>query len=690
MVEFNREEGRYRVLLIGVGDNTPEEKESFSQHISKTYSIPFLLLKKIVDRCPIVLKKNLSLKKAEVLAKNLMSFGASVSVEERRNSLPVSLEFQELVPCRMALDSAYLRRTERGMWSLIGRVKNIAHETLTDSWVLVQAFGDPDEFIAFEETPLAINPLPPGEISPFKVILEGDLLIRRISVAFKNASGEPIPVIDERKKREWVEVEVREGAVSSRIPSGRKEALQSFQPVEPSPIEVVHPDKELSGEPVLVRSPELEVSIQHSLSSNRKESEPKIIQEETVGTISEEYPLPLETPEEIPDVCLSGVDDNGQTGEQIPGEVRETDQVSPEQVKETLDLDEMSAEEVGDPIISPEQPEQAMIDPGTPAEPVTSPDVETPETSHLDASSFQEAGRLQENISETPVEIVTEEETEKNSDGEPSKFPWIDDFREAVKTFYQKPRNGFSNWFEECRKQGEFKDSLHALLTILVHSRFEQGDPLATALENTQRVSRLLIQPNIPLNQILPLEATPFLPGEVWRELFYRALPKIQQIGKTILERSRWKGFELECLIQVIPHMGQPNSRAAIRWFKELVPDVIEIDVSDTPVSIGEGFYRVASRLGILDPHFDQYRGTNSMADAKIQSFAKIAYPENPLTVEEPLTWTGNEEEQGGHCFPVQPKCNGCLFETFCPKLYLQFNPSEKGMREINASSPKC
>ncbi len=74
--------------------------------------------------------------------------------------------------------------------------------------------------------------------------------------------------------------------------------------------------------------------------------------------------------------------------------------------------------------------------------------------------------------------------------------------------------------------------------------------------------------------------------------------------------------------------------------------------------------------------------GIHSMADVKIQSFARMACPRNPLEVEEPMTWMGRAEEQGGHCFPIQPKCEGCLFETFCPKLYVHFNPSEKGMRE--------
>src|SRR4030043_1731920 len=217
MVRLNREEGRYRVLLLGIGNNTEEEKSSFCQNISKHYSIPSPLLEKIVDRFPVILKKNISLLKAYILAKSFKSFGASVSIEERKNTPPISLEFQELVPHRLALESSYLRKAQRGTWSVMGRIKNISDETLNDTWVLIQLFEDLGEFIAFEETPLPINPLPPGETSPFKVILEGDLSIKRISVAFKNASGQPISAVDQRNKREGGEGAIgEEGFLSSR------------------------------------------------------------------------------------------------------------------------------------------------------------------------------------------------------------------------------------------------------------------------------------------------------------------------------------------------------------------------------------------------------------------------------------------------------------------------------------------
>jgi hypothetical protein len=77
----------------------------------------------------------------------------------------------------------------------------------------------------------------------------------------------------------------------------------------------------------------------------------------------------------------------------------------------------------------------------------------------------------------------------------------------------------------------------------------------------------------------------------------------------------------------------------------ELIPDVVKIDFSNTPMNIEESLYRVASRLGVVDPHFDYYQGRNSIGDLKIQSFAKKTFPQYPLMIEEPMSWVGRKEE---------------------------------------------
>lgn len=645
MHTMNYGEGRYRVLLIGIGDNTEEKRENFCNNISGIYGIPFPLLKKIVEHCPTVLKKNLSLKKAEALAKTLKSFGAIVSVEEKRDSLAVSLEFQQLVPPRVALESAYLRRSEGGTWNVIGRARNISEEGLEDTWVLIQLFDDFGEFLIFEEVPLPINPLPPGEASPFRVVLEGDLPINRVSIAFKNSSGLPIPAVDRRTKREWVEVKSETKDEDEYFPSSS--ILASEKDEETQPIDATQPPQEISQSSEIAFTSE---TIEESLENDG-------------GRVKK------------------GFDDNPlSTGEPVPSEmVSDPVEKSFDLTLGILEENENQGKQEGE-TFSDHDPPQTVIPPTSEKE--TDPlDLGSPPSNRenifpearFDVSIFDEATKL--------LEEISGDIGKREKEGPPS-FSWMDDFRNSIETYYQKNQDLFSSWFGAYRKKEGFAHSLHSLLTILAHARFNQKNHSEKALENTQRVFKLLLQPNLPLDEIPLLEGTPFFSGDQWRELFHRALPKLHQVAHNILEKKKWKAFDLERLIQIIPHTGDKNSRMATRCIHELIPEAVEIDFSDTSISVGESLYRVSSRLGVVDPHFDYYRGKNSIGDLKIQTFAKTAYPQYPMKIEDPMTWVGmmKEEGAGGYCLPTEPRCEGCLFETFCPRLQVDHNPSEKGM----------
>jgi hypothetical protein len=661
MVSLNREEGRYRVLLLGIGNNTEEEKTSFCQNISKHYSIPFPLLEKIVDRCPVILKKNISLIKAEILAKSFKSFGASVSIEERKHFPPISLEFQELFPHRLALESSYLRKTQRGTWSVIGRARNISDETLSDTWVLTQLFGDIEEFVAFEETPLPINPLPSGGTSPFKVIFEGDLSIKRISIAFKSASGQPIPAVDERRKREWVEVAMEgEGFFSPRVIAEFKKRTQAVDLAKPTEKIVIPEEKAIPKETFVSPEPIVGVRLGKEMREGKRGDEERMSEDS--------LSVPLGPFEEVLESSLDLFEQDSYPRAEEPEKAfgqetfEESGSSAPEEMEEKIE--EAALREL----------ERSSVE------------VKAAEASHLDVSVLEEPAQLLKDISSESLGERKEESEQRRAvgakEGGVPSFSWIEYFRNAVETYHQRTHDIFSIWFRECQGRGEFRSSSHALLTILVHSRFDQGNESIKALENTKKVFQVIVSPNPSLDEIQLLEGTPFASGEVWRDLFHRALRKVQQIGNAILEKNKWNASDLERLIQVIPHVGDQNSGRAIQWISELIADAVEVDFSDTSVTIGEGLYRVASRLGIVNSDFDYYQGRNSKGDIKIQSFAKTAFPQNPMKIQEPMTWMGRGEQQGGHCFPVQPWCVGCLFETFCPKLHVHFNPSEKGMRE--------
>jgi hypothetical protein len=641
MVVLEQQEGRFRVLLVGVGNNSEEEKDSFCQNISKGYRIPFADVRKIVDRCPVILKKNLSLRKAELIAKAFTSFGGSVSIEEKRQIPRVSLEFQELAPHQLALESSYVQKSQRGIWSVTGRARNVSDGTLSDTWVLIQLFEDFEEFIAFEEAPLPINPLPSGQTSPFKVIFEGDLSITKISIAFKNASGQPIPAVDERKKRERVRTDKGEERTlsSPRMSPVFEEKSEAVEFTGPLEIMLGEEEKETSEAIAGPSEQGMEPTLNQEVGEQRGDAE-RIPE----GSLL----LPVKPLEEIMESSPIVIKESGCPGREEP---------------ERAVGQEASFEE------SEREVEAALDGKGQ-----GSGEDQGAEESHAGASVFQEATQLLEEISRSPKESEVEEKTDPS-------FSWMGHFRDAVEAFYQTSRDAFSVWFEECRKKGDFKNSLHGLLTILVHSRFCQGSESTKAFKNTQELFQWIVQPNLLLDQAPALEGTSFVSGEAWRDLLQRALPKVHQIGNAILEKKAWDASDLERMIQVVPQMGQQNSRMAIRWINELIPDTVGVDLSHTRITIGEGLYRVASRLGIVNPHLDHYENGNSMGDTKIQSFAIKAFPHDPAKVEKPMASMGGAEEQGGHCLPVQPWCEGCLFKTFCPKLYLDFDPSEKRKR---------
>jgi len=694
-------ERRYRVLLLGIGDNTEEKRDSFCKKISEIYDIPFPLLKKITERYPTVLKKNLALDKAVTLAKTLNSFGALISVEERRNSFAVSLEFQHGEPYGLALESSYLRRATSGVWNVIGRIRNISEETLNDTWVLIQVFDNDEEILSFEEMPIPINPLPSKEASPFKVVFEEGLPVKRVSLTFKNASGTAVPAVDRRERKEWIGVKWEMEEEEDDLPSSSFlsiEGMEGLSVSSPNPsVTETSPPLEPLAPPPPAEEPLLKVSQEENKIPSEELTDDKLppffkdVFPETVSEPAEtvEAQMSLPMTEDIQKLMALGEEKVSMDNSPIPEEEIPTEK-GPEPIDKdedlTLRLEMIDTQEekiggttprggpslsVSAPPLEKEETKKSLVDLMN-LEPSATQRKEMFQEARFDVSIFEEASKLLEEISKEPVS------REKD---EPPFFPWIVDFRNSVENYYQKNRELFPSWFNSCRHSEGLDHPYRSVLTILTYARFNQRNQSKKALENTQKVFRLLHRSNLSLEQIPSLEGTPFFTGENWRELFHRAIPKLQQVANQIIEKRQWNAPDLERLIQIIPHMGDRNSRLAARWIHELISEV-DIDGSTLPISIGESLYRVGARLGVVDPHFDTVQRKNSIGDLKVQAFARMAFPQFPWKIEEPMTRVGNGTEEGGtgNCLPIQPQCEGCLFETFCPKLYLDFNPSEKGM----------
>ncbi|MCJ7705905.1 MAG: hypothetical protein MUO28_10265 [Desulfobacterales bacterium] len=635
MVQFHMEDGKYRVILHRIGRNTEEEKARFCGEVSENYGIPLPLMRKIADRCPIVIKKDLPFKKAEMLAIAFKSSGASVSVERKRNLSPVFLEFMTAGTYRLGLESSNLRKSPGGAWQVFGRIQNISNEELHDVWALIQLFDEYGELITFEEIPLPINPLPPNESSPLKAIFEGELPVQKISIAFKNASGNPLPAMDKRQKREWVEVKIAE--------TGKKSGPLLLAEISEEVLPTFEPQISLIPEGIEEKL-EREVTERASV-----EISPPGVEE-----------LPLTSDEEIKssgeELALTFFEKGRQQHEEEKGKEEERFEI-------------VTKEDRAQEVI------RVLLDEGSPEE----------EELHLDYPTddrMEDIRRIEPDfLLFEKGEPVTEEKpatVETKTEGEALRYPWLEDFKKTIEVYDQMNRDPFLFWFENLQKEGKFEDVYHSLLTLLIYTRFNQTHPSDTALENTQKVFHLTLQTDLPPEEFPPLEGALFFPSEAWRDLYIRAIPKLQEVSHRILEGKEWGPSDLDRLIRIIPHMTARNSRWAIRAIHDWIPEVI-LDVSDMPIDISEGLYRVASRLGVVNPLFDYYQGKNSMGDLRIQSFARTAFPDDPGKIEGPMSRLGAKDE-GGHCWPTEPRCQDCPFEGFCQKLFLDFNPAEKGM----------
>ena len=631
MQQQNQREENYRVLLTGIEDETEERKEVFWRTVSERYHLSLASLRDIMNRSPVILARNLSLDEARHLAERLGALGALLSIKKNNDIPSMNLEFQETGSALIALEASLLRKTQSDTWSVIGRVRNISTETLHDVWVLIQLFGSQGDFLTFEEVPLPINPLPPRCSSPFKAIFEGSLSVKAIAIAFKNSGGKPLPSTDHRKPLDEIAIHV-----------DLKETCSS----------VVSSEQNERG------------TVEEQPSSMNPETQ----QEKGV----EEHPGDQESADQI--VTEEGVvlSDMGEPSDESPGESNEEYTGTPLFSSSSSILAKADVEMID--VVFPELKPSTECSNGNGGEvPIHTPDLE-------------EASQLLKEITESKAQETEEKRIEEESASRLKEslptFPHFEEFRRSVEIYYKTHPDHFVEWMETQEREEGPQGRLRCLVTLLVHTRFDQMTKPETALENTRKVGHLILQPNVSFEEVPSLEGTRYFSGEHWKLLFHRALPRIQSIAQEIVVKQQWKARELEQLIQIIPHMSAETGRRALRWIQRFRIEGIHIDFSQASILLGGALYRVAARLGVVDPQFDYSEGPNSMGDLKIQAFGRTAFPEDPLKIEEPMNWLGmGTPEDGGACVPTYPRCEGCLFNDFCPKHYLNFDPSEKGLR---------
>ena len=216
------------------------------------------------------------------------------------------------------------------------------------------------------------------------------------------------------------------------------------------------------------------------------------------------------------------------------------------------------------------------------------------------------------------------------------------------------------------------------VLMILMDARFNQMSTAERALKNTKPVhaAGLAIRGEVTFDDVPHLNTPRLRAPEKWRRSFFESLPGLKDLATTIASGRDWTAGNLLSIMHNarIPFFGPKCRRLALRWIHELIPD-LSVDMGDSQVPVDLLVYRVTSRLGIINPHTDNYSGSGRTADVRIQSFAKRCFPENPTLVDEPMWMMGRK-----FCHPTSPACSsGCIFRSFCPRLNIDCDPCELG-----------
>jgi len=183
-----REGNTYRVLFLGIADKTTEGRRNFAEGISGRLHIPPEKVEYLVGNPPVLLKRGLSLARAQALVKELTSMGGTVQLIADVETPLLELEYAPGESPLLQLESL-TSSFKGGMMEVTGRVGNISSHPLRGVKVVAQFFDARNQFIVYEESPIAFSYLHPDQFSPFKVMREGNSGVRRISVAFKGEDG---------------------------------------------------------------------------------------------------------------------------------------------------------------------------------------------------------------------------------------------------------------------------------------------------------------------------------------------------------------------------------------------------------------------------------------------------------------------------------------------------------------------
>lgn len=261
---------------------------------------------------------------------------------------------------------------------------------------------------------------------------------------------------------------------------------------------------------------------------------------------------------------------------------------------------------------------------------------------------------------------------------------WLARLRDIIVAYMRnRAPDPFMEWFRHKDSRGFFADDFERVLVILIDARFDQMTTAEKALENTKMaVEANCLKKAIEPDKLPLLIPRQYFTAEGWTESFIMALPNLHRIARRIVAQKSWNANDLfDLMLHEIRarYLGVKTTRLAVRWLHELVAS-LDINMATYEIPIDRLVYRVSCRLGLINPNTDKYSGRRSIADVKIQTLVKRLLPDRPWFFDEPLWSSGRKAVNGGHCYPRNPNCKGCIFESICSKRFLDSDPAKIGM----------
>lgn len=161
-----------------------------ARDIYKDASIDVAMIMLISDMKKIPAEYNGELKEEIMSFRNASLEKESLEPQEKKDILKPYFISKGLIDLEIL--SHNWQRTTDAYVTVLGQVKNVTNEPI-ESVMVVASFYDKDKnFITYDDALIDYNPIMPGQVSPFKIIVRYNPLMNGYRIEFRTFAGEKI------------------------------------------------------------------------------------------------------------------------------------------------------------------------------------------------------------------------------------------------------------------------------------------------------------------------------------------------------------------------------------------------------------------------------------------------------------------------------------------------------------------